>query len=144
MELQGKIIEVLPEKTISARGENFKIGEFVLETIDDRYPHKMLFSVFGEERLKRFNIQDGQQVIVSFDIDARKYQERWFNSIRAFDVRPILADVQQPVPPVAAAPGVPPFDQPAPQQAAPASQPQQPQQMADPFAVGGDSDDLPF
>ena len=144
MELQGKIIEALPVKTgTSARGE-WKVQEFVLETMDDRFSRKMVFSVFGEDRLQRFNIQVGQQVNVSFDIDAHEYQGRWFNSIRAFDVRPILDGVQQPVPPIAAATGVPPFDQPAPQQVAPAAQPQQPQPMADPFAGGGDSDDLPF
>ena len=109
MELQGKIIEALPVKTgTSARGE-WKVQEFVLETFDDRFSRKMVFSVFGEDRLQRFNIQVGQQVLVSFDIDAHEYQGRWFNSIRAFDVRPVLADVQQP--PVAGGPGVAPFDQ---------------------------------
>ena len=151
MELQGKIIEVLPVKTgSSARGE-WKVQEFVLETIEDRFTHKMVFSVFGEERLQRFNIQLGQMVNVSFDIDAREYQGRWFNSIRAFDVRPVLADVQQPVPPVGS-PGAAPFDQqaaPFAQQTASASQAaapavQQPQPMADPFVGGEDSDDLPF
>ena len=142
MELQGKIIEALPVKTgTSARGE-WKVQEFVLETMDDRFSRKMVFSVFGEDRLQRFNIQVGQQVNVSFDIDAHEYQGRWFNSIRAFDVRPVLADVQQPVPPIAA-----PFDQSVatpPQPAQQPQQPQQPQQMADPFLGGEDSDDLPF
>lgn len=139
MELQGKIIEALPVKTgTSARGE-WKVQEFVLETMDDRFSRKMVFSVFGEDRLQRFNIQVGQQVNVSFDIDAHEYQGRWFNSIRAFDVRPVLADVQQPMPSVSA-----PFDQSVATPPQPAQQPQQPQQMADPFIGGEDSDDLPF
>lgn len=153
MELQGKIIEALPVKTgTSSRGE-WKVQEFVLETIDDRFTRRMVFSVFGEERLQRFNIQVGQQVNVSFDIDAHEYQGRWFNSIRAFDVRPVLVDPQV-MPPTGSAPGAAPFDQPVPpfaqpvaqtpQQATPTSQPQQPQPMADPFAGGEDSDDLPF
>lgn len=151
MELQGKIIEALPVKTgTSARGE-WKVQEFVLETFDDRFSRKMVFSVFGEERLQRFNIQVGQQVLVSFDIDAHEYQGRWFNSIRAFDVRPVLADVQQP--PVGGGPGVAPFDQSLPPFAQPAAQtPQQaPQQAApaapqqpDPFTQEASSDDLPF
>ncbi len=118
MELQGKIIYALePKKGSSARGD-WMVQEFVLETQDGQYSRKMVFSVFGEDRLQRFNIQVGQEVSVSFDIDAREYNGRWFNSIRAFDVRPVMPVVGQPVAsgvsqqtqPYAAAPGtVPPM-----------------------------------
>ena len=88
MELQGKVIVALPERTgVSSRGE-WKSQDFVIET-HESYPHKMVFSVFGAERLQRFNIQVGQEVLVSFDIDAHEYKGRWFNSIRAFDVRQV-------------------------------------------------------
>ncbi|MBR6714885.1 MAG: DUF3127 domain-containing protein [Prevotella sp.] len=86
MELQGKIIQALePRSGVSARGE-WKMQEFVIET-HESYPHKMMFSVFGADRLQRFNIQIGQEVLVSFDINAREYNGRWYNDIRAFDVR---------------------------------------------------------
>lgn len=86
MDLQGKVIAALPARSgTSARGE-WKAQDFVIET-HENYPHKMVFSVFGEERLQRFNIQVGQEVTVSFDIDAHEYNGRWFNSIRAYDVR---------------------------------------------------------
>jgi len=55
----------------------------------------MCFTVFGEDRLQRFNIQEGQYVSVSFDIEAREYQGRWFNSIRAYDVRQVVPGAQQ-------------------------------------------------
>lgn len=103
MELQGKVIAEMPERSgVSARGE-WKVKEYVIET-HDQYPRKMVFSVFGEDRLQRFNVQVGQEVLVSFDIDAHEYNGRWFNSIRAFDVRqvdPATYGVQgAPVPPV--------------------------------------------
>lgn len=137
MELQGKVIAALPERSgVSARGE-WKSQDFVIET-HDAYPRKMVFSVFGADRLQRFNIQVGQEVMVSFDIDAHEYNGRWFNNIRAFDVRMVdpatVGAVQQPVSPAAftAAPA--------------AAQPAQP--AADPFAnaAGGaqGADDLPF
>lgn len=88
MELQGKIIAETPERSgVSARGE-WKAKDYVLET-HESYPHKMVFSVFGADRLARFNVQVGQEVLVSFDIDAHEYNGRWFNSIRAFDVRQV-------------------------------------------------------
>jgi hypothetical protein len=86
MDLQGKVIFALEPKTgHSARGE-WKVQEYVIET-HEAYPHKMVFSVFGEDRIQRFNIHEGQEVMVSFDIDAHDYNGRWFNSIRAYDVR---------------------------------------------------------
>lgn len=88
MELQGKIIAVLPERSgVSARGE-WKTQDYVVET-HDAYPKKMVFNVFGADRISRFNIQVGQEVTVAFDIDAHEYQGRWYNSIRAFDVRQV-------------------------------------------------------
>ncbi len=88
MDLQGKIIATLPARSgVSARGE-WKAQDFVVET-HDQYPKKMVFSVFGDDRLQRFNIQIGDEVMVAFDIDAHEYNGRWFNSIRAFDVRKV-------------------------------------------------------
>lgn len=85
MELQGKVIAVLPERSgVSARGE-WKAQSFVIET-HEQYPKKLCFDVFGADRLAQFNIQSGEELLVSFDIDAHEYQGRWFNSIRAWNV----------------------------------------------------------
>lgn len=85
MEIQGKVIAVLPERSgVSARGE-WKSQTYVIET-QEQYPKKMAFYVFGADRLAQFNIQSGEVINVSFDIDAHEYQGRWFNSIRAWNV----------------------------------------------------------
>lgn len=129
MELQGKVIAVLPARSgVSARGE-WKIQSFVIET-HDSFPRKMVFDVFGEERLSRFNIQLGQEVNVSFDIDAHEYNGRWFNNIRAFDVRLVDPNTVSAAPAAQAAPA-------APQQPANAPFPPQPEQS-------NSDDDLPF
>ena len=133
MELQGKVIAALPERSgFSARGE-WKAQDFVIET-HEAYPHKMVFTVFGADRLARFNIQIGQEVMVSFDIDAREYNGRWFNSIRAFDVRMVdPASIGMQVPPQA------PMD--SAQSAAPQSDAQAP---FPPQMPENSADDLPF
>lgn len=129
MELQGKVIAVLPARSgVSARGE-WKSQSFVIET-HDSFPRKMVFDVFGEERLTRFNIQLGQEVNVSFDIDAHEYNGRWFNNIRAFDVRLVDPNTVSAAPAAQAAPA-------APQQPANAPFPPQPEQS-------NCDDDLPF
>lgn len=85
MELQGKIIVVLPERNgVSARGE-WKSQTYVIET-QEQYPKKMAFDVFGADRIANFDIHLGEVINVSFDIDAREYQGRYFNQIRAWAV----------------------------------------------------------
>ena len=85
MEIQGKVIAVLPERSgISARGE-WKSQTYVIET-QEQYPKKMAFDVFGADRIANFGIQFGEVINVSFDIDAHEYQGRYFNQIRAWNV----------------------------------------------------------
>lgn len=101
MELQGKVIAALPERSgVSARGE-WKSQEFVIEYQEGQYPRHLVFTVFGADRLQRFNIQIGQTVLVAFDVDAHEWNGRWFTDIRAFDVRlvdPNAAPVAQSAP----------------------------------------------
>lgn len=134
MEIQGKVIAVLPERSgVSARGE-WKSQTYVIET-QEQYPKKMAFDVFGADRLAQFNIHSGEVINVSFDIDAHEYQGRYFNQIRAWNVTKVS---QQAMASSANAAGVanptnqqnlfPPAQQSAQQQA---------QQR-------GNSDDLPF
>ena len=85
MEIQGKVIAVLPERSgVSARGE-WKSQTYVIET-QEQYPKKMAFDVFGADRIASFGIQFGEVINVSFDIDAHEYQGRYFNQIRAWNV----------------------------------------------------------
>ncbi len=87
MEITGKIIAVLPERSgTSARtGNEWRVATYVLETME-QYPKKMAFEVFGTDRIQNMDIQLGEMLVVSFDIDAHEYNGRWFNTIRAFAV----------------------------------------------------------
>ena len=95
MELTGKIIFVLPAKSgVSAStGNPWMIQSYVIE-VPGQFPKKCVFDVFGEDRIKQFNIQPNEDVTIQFDIDAREYQGRWFNSIKAYNV--IRGQVPQP------------------------------------------------
>ena len=54
-------------------------------------------SILGEDRIKQFNIQNGEDITIQFDIDAREYNGRWFNDVRAYNV--IRGQTQQPATP---------------------------------------------
>lgn len=103
MEITGKIIAAVePRGGVSQRtGNSWKSQEFVIETIE-QYPKRCVFNVFGEDNLSKFNIQIGLLYTVKFDINAREWNGRWFNDVRAWDVSPYQGQekgtVQQPAP----------------------------------------------
>ena len=137
MELTGRIIAVLPANSgVSNRtGNPWMSQEYVIE-VPGQYPRKCVFRLFGEDRIKQFNIQNGEDLTIQFDIDAHEYNGRWFNEIRAYNV------IRGQVPPVVT-PGATPFP---PVQGQP-----DPAAAASPFppapeapVEGGNADDLPF
>ena len=93
-DISGKIIAVLPTRSgVSARGTQWSSQTAVIET-QEQYPKRVAFDVLGE-RITEFNIQVGEMMTVSFDIDARECNGRWFNSVRAWNV--VRSEQQQPV-----------------------------------------------
>ena len=87
MEIIGKAIAALPVKSgVSQRtGEQWQSREYVIET-QEQYPKKICFEVFGTDKLKEFNIRNNDLIKVHFDITAREYNGKWYNSIRAWKV----------------------------------------------------------
>ena len=85
-EISGQIIAVLPTRSgTSAKGTAWSSQTAVIET-REQYPKKVAFDVFGADRIAQFNIKCGETITVQFDIDARQYQDRWFNSIKAWNI----------------------------------------------------------
>lgn len=136
MEATGKIIAILPANSgVSQRtGNPWCTQTFVLETIE-RYPKKIPFEVFGEDRIRQFNLQMGETVTIHFDVDGREYNGRWYPSVKCFNVvrqgpqqvavtQQQTGQVQQPTP------------APQPQVAAPSPTSQD--------EGDGNTDDLPF
>ena len=149
MDLTGRIIAVLPPQSgTSARtGNPWMSQEYVIE-VPGQYPRRCVFRVFGEDRIRQFNIQNGEDVTVQFDIDAHEYNGRWFNDIRAYNVLhgvvPAVAGAPMAGAPMAGAPmgGAAPFPPQQPAAAQPAATPSPPAQ--EPAGEGGSADDLPF
>ena len=139
MEIIGTITHALEVRqgTSARTGNAWMMQSFVIET-KEQFPRRCAFEVFGEDRLREFNIQVGQYLKVSFDIDAREYQGRWYNSVRAWKVEPA---VDAGVPGAAPAPA---YGQPAAPAAAPAAAPTQGYTPAAPTAGADSNDDLPF
>ena len=140
MEVVGKIIQVLPaQEGVGRNGNPWKVQPYVLETFD-QYPRKVHFEVFGEERIKMYPCDVDQVVTVSFDIESREFNGRWYTSIRAYRIQQGDATQANAVP-TPAAPTQP---------TAPAAQPmannQEPMANVDPFDASSSdgTSDLPF
>ncbi len=144
MEIQGKVIAVLaPREGTSKTGNPWKVQEYVIET-EEQYPKKMCFEVFGNDRISQFAsmLVVGNTVKVSFDIDARQWNDRWFNSIRAWKVELPVQEPMAEIPPQAI-PELPVAESLplAPALAAPEPFPPAQPEAA---ATGESTDDLPF
>ncbi len=88
MEIVGKIVQVLPaqEGVSKSTGNPWKIQSYILETLE-QYPRKVCFEIFGEDRIKNNPCEIDQIVTVSFDIESREFNGRWYTSIRAWRVQ---------------------------------------------------------
>lgn len=130
MEITGKIIHDLGEMSgVSKAGNSWKKHEYVLET-KDSYPKQVHFDFFGE-RADQYPLSIGDDIKLSFDIESREYNGRWFTSIRGWKAE--KAD--------GAAVSQAPVQQAQPVSAAPVQQPAAPQQ---PDFGSSATDDLPF
>ena len=149
MQFKGIIKEALPVVTgQGARGQWVKQG-FVLEYESGQYPKSIAFDVFGDERLQKFRISVGEELICDIDFKAVKGRNGGtFNSVDCWNVTRVnqvqqQAQPQQPQQAAAAPQGcqvVYPDRQPA-------QAPQQPQQTQVPFPPTGtpqDDGQLPF
>ena len=87
MEVTGKIIAVLPiQEGTSKAGNPWKKRYYVLET-QETYPKKIAFYVFGSDRVAQYeNIVAGTNVRLSFDIESREWQGRWFTDVQGWKI----------------------------------------------------------
>ncbi|MBM6721190.1 DUF3127 domain-containing protein [Bacteroides gallinaceum] len=100
-EIGGKIIAVLDKRNGISASTNtpWSVQQYVIET-HEQYPKKLCFDVFGEDKINQFNIQIGEELTVYFDINAREYQGRWYNSFRAWKVERTTSQPSIPAQPV--------------------------------------------
>lgn len=149
MELTGKIIKALKPNTFNSKsnGNQYTVQEFVIE-MPGQYPHRCCFSVFGEERLlQTANIlQEGNDVTVSLDIDAREYNGRWFNSFRCWKAALAMQDAQNtPISSPESSPVQAPAPQPTQQQIVDSVMPPKVEKKEkEPIPYNGQTDELPF
>ncbi|MBR4229631.1 MAG: DUF3127 domain-containing protein [Bacteroidales bacterium] len=151
MEINGRLIKILPDVEGEGQRGHWIKGGFVIET-GDEYPRKAAFITFGEDRVAMVkNIPMGSMVQVTFTPESREFNDRWYTDLRCSRVQPFVPG-QMPAAPTAAT-GYSWAAQP--QGATPAATPSTPAQPAAPASPAQDfaaapqmpsngDDDLPF
>lgn len=85
MEISVRIIQLLePQSFVSKRdGSTIFKYTFVGETAG-QYPKKVAFTVMGEDKFKGMGIAVGNSYSVSFDVESREWNGKWFTEVSAW------------------------------------------------------------
>ena len=84
MEINGKIIQLLPEVSGESAKGPWRKQEYIIET-DGQYPKKVCFMAWSD-KIDEFAIKEGENLAVSIDIESREYNGRWYTDVKAWKV----------------------------------------------------------
>jgi len=84
MDITGKITQLLSAQTGQGKNGAWKKQEFILET-GDTYPKKVCIAVWGD-KIDLNNFKLGSSVDVSFDVESREYNGKWYTDVKAWKV----------------------------------------------------------
>jgi hypothetical protein len=83
LEISGKIVKLLSEQAGAGKNGPWKKQEFILETVE-QYPKKVCISAWGDKVDVLQGYAIGDEVKVSFNIESREYNERWYTDVRVW------------------------------------------------------------
>lgn len=86
MDISGKIIQFLQVQSGQGKNGTWKKQEFILET-GDNYPKKVCIAVWGD-KIDMGSFKTGDLVDVSFDVESREYNGRWYTDVKAWKMAP--------------------------------------------------------
>jgi len=101
LSVKGKVDQILKtESGVSRAGKEWKKQDFIIET-DEQYPKKVCFTLFGDKVDLLNGVSAGQDVEVSFNIESREYNGRWFTNVNAWKIDQVSEQGNFPEPPPA-------------------------------------------
>ena len=83
MEFIGTLKQLVGERSGDGQNGPWRINSYLLETVE-MYPKRMVVEV--RDNIQLWDSLIGKTVIVKFNIDAREWQGKWFNSLRAYAI----------------------------------------------------------
>lgn len=88
MEIVGTINQLLEiQSGTSKAGNEWKKQEFVIDVVGTQYPRQVCFTMFGEDKINILQgLTTGDEIKVSFDLDSREFNGRWYTNVNAWKV----------------------------------------------------------
>ncbi|HAN76538.1 MAG TPA: hypothetical protein DCQ31_01570 [Bacteroidales bacterium] len=85
LEIQGRLVKVMPQVKGEGKNGGWVKQDFVIETAGD-YPKKVCLTAWGDKVANLARVKPGDVVKVSFEPSSREYNERWFTELRAWKI----------------------------------------------------------
>jgi len=97
MEVTGRLIQILPLQSGESKNGVWKKQDIILELNSDAaYPKKLCVSMWNDKIIS--DIMEGSILKVSFEIESREYNNKWYTNIKAWKVEEVSELGQTPVP----------------------------------------------
>ncbi len=96
MDIKGRVIQLLALQTGEGKNGAWKKQDFVIET-EGQYPKKVCISAWGD-KINESALQIGNDVNVSFDIESREYNGRWYTDVKAWKIESLSASSVEAMP----------------------------------------------
>lgn len=96
MDFNAKLIKV--EEPITGNGKNgmWKRQAYIFET-EGQYPKKICVTVWGDGAIQNpATMQIGARLNVSFELESREYNGRWYTDVRAWRIQEAFTGAQTP------------------------------------------------
>lgn len=86
MELTAKLVQLLPLQTGTGKNGEWKKQDIIVET-EGQFPKKVCISIWGD-KIKADVLKIGAQLNISFDVESREYNSRWYTDVKAWKIEP--------------------------------------------------------
>ena len=93
MHIQGKVIRVYDVQVGESQRGTWKKREFILETYA-KIPKKVCMVLKGES-VDSIQINEGESLRVSVDIESREFKEKWYTEVRAWKIEPAVMNQEE-------------------------------------------------
>lgn len=104
----GNLVKKVAEHEGEGRYGHYKVATYLLEAVE-MFPSRLVVDVRDGEsgRIAQWDQLIGKNVSIRFDINAREYNGRWFNSLNAWGISPTEPAADTQAEPTAAQPAQP-------------------------------------
>lgn len=83
--VKGKITQIGEVVTgVTKAGKEWSKVEFIIQTLEEKYPKIISFSLSKQDQLDGHQV--GGDVEVTFTVDSREYNGKYFNNINAINL----------------------------------------------------------